>query len=610
MQHQEHYAALYHILRELYPLQTAEIPRLAQSLLTLTAEALGVHHGCIVLFTPDGAVQDAFAIAQPTNGEKASGSSTDPFEQLLHRGLIGYVRHGQRTVTIRDIRTDTRWPRLIPSAYLPSSGSAVGVPIISRSDVVIAVMLFVAPQVEYFTNAYVKLVEEIGDLGAYLLERAALIRITGEFAAASNDPRRRTVFDDSIIPIILSDLQGYIVDVNEKACEMLGQTADDMLGMPITLVHKIGIDALGEDGLRRLQAGYEIEFKTTATLADGGEIPVIIRARRRLFGSLDVIEWSEQDISDKVALERLKYDLAAMVYHDLRGPLHTVKGSLNALGKHLQMNPNPALNSFLQAGLLSTYQLQRLVDSLLDIQRIEEGKAVLNVQRGLVHDLVFEALQLVQSLAIEAEQRLTFDLPKSATYVNVDRDMIVRVLTNLLENATKYTPAQGTISISARVTPEGIRISIADNGPGIPADMQRSVFDKFSRVKYKDAPSGIGLGLAFCRLAVEAHGGTIWVESEPGNGAEFILTLPLEPEAIAAALPTLPETLSAETESLDEKLPPDTGGLDAAAINAATSVNEMPAARDGLDAASIPEPRLSTEETERVNALIARLKKI
>src|SRR5690606_11852505 len=104
---------------------------------------------------------------------------------------------------------------------------------------------------------------------------------------------------------------------------------------------------------------------------------------------------------------------------------------------------------------------------------------------------------------------------------------ILRVVTNRMENAVKYTPDGGSIMLGAALSDEGLVISVTDSGPGIPPHMQRQIFDKFNRVKYTDAPKGIGLGLAFCRLAVEAHGGRIWVESEVGRGSTFCFFLPL-----------------------------------------------------------------------------------
>jgi signal transduction histidine kinase len=178
----------------------------------------------------------------------------------------------------------------------------------------------------------------------------------------------------------------------------------------------------------------------------------------------------------------------------------------------------------------STRQLSRMVESLLDIQRLEEGQAVLDRRPTSVHNLLASAAELVQPLASESQQRLRFSIAEDLPNVKIDPDMIQRVITNLMENAVKYTPKGGDITLGAVLDSSLVRFSVADSGPGIPKHMQRQIFDKFSRVKHNDVPRGAGLGLAFCRLAVEAHGGSIWVESEPEQGSIFFFTLPMEPE--------------------------------------------------------------------------------
>jgi two-component system sensor histidine kinase KdpD len=175
-----------------------------------------------------------------------------------------------------------------------------------------------------------------------------------------------------------------------------------------------------------------------------------------------------------------------------------------------------------------------MVDGLLDIQRIEEGRAVLNLKAIEVRVVLADAAQLVQPLAADANHKLQFDLTENLPLVMMDSDMMIRVVTNLLENAIKYTPEGGVIKLRARLTDEGVHISVRDSGPGIPSEMRYQSFDKFSRVSTE--PQGVGLG-QFCRLAVEAHGGESG-ESEPGRGAEFIFTLP--PDKIAVEDEQLP----------------------------------------------------------------------
>jgi signal transduction histidine kinase len=141
--------------------------------------------------------------------------------------------------------------------------------------------------------------------------------------------------------------------------------------------------------------------------------------------------------------------------------------------------------------------------------------------------MMADALQLVQPIGEEADVKLELDVTKLPPAL-MDIDMITRVVINLTENGIKYTPKGGQIWLSAKQVDNMVEISVRDTGPGIPEEMRVRVFDKFSRVKYKDAPKGVGLGLAFCRLAVEAHGGKIWVESDGTNGSDFKFTLPIE----------------------------------------------------------------------------------
>jgi signal transduction histidine kinase len=119
------------------------------------------------------------------------------------------------------------------------------------------------------------------------------------------------------------------------------------------------------------------------------------------------------------------------------------------------------------------------------------------------------------------------NLPLNLPMVEADQDMIRRVISNLLDNAVKYTPAGGSIRLSAALEEGNVRFSIADSGPGIPTEERHRIFDKYSRIERVGAPKGLGLGLAFCRLAVKAHGGRLWVDSPPEGGAVFQFTIPL-----------------------------------------------------------------------------------
>jgi PAS domain S-box-containing protein len=515
--------SLYRIARALHD-QNLDVRRTLQTILAMTGEAVSAQHGAVVTFDDSDTVTDAYVLG--TSGDAEAERTL--WNLLIERGLAGFVRHSQRTITLRDLRTDPRWPHLPDTPLLPRAGSAVGLPL-EKNGRALGVLILIHPDVDYFDRDLLDLLEAVANIASAAIGNAF------EFSSArASTERYQWLFSESIVPIILTTRSGQIIDANREACRFLGYEREQIQRLPITAVHRMGTGPVGTSRFESLRLGEEVAFRTTAWTAAGADIPVQVRARRITLGKQELIEWVEHDITAQLGLEQLRADLTAMVYHDLRGPLHTATSSFSALGRLLASSSTPAVLDLIQVGLRSARQLTRMVDSLLDIQRIEEGHAVLDRKQTSMHNLLAEAAELVHPLASEAAQRLMFDLGDDLPFLNIDGDMIQRVIINLLENAVKYTPNGGRITLGAKLEASGVRISVSDSGPGIPPHMQRQIFDKFNRVRYSDAPKGVGLGLAFCRLAIEAHGGRIWVESEPGQGSVFCFTLPLEPQPAPA----------------------------------------------------------------------------
>lgn len=509
--------SLYAIARALHD-QDLNVRAMLQTVLSMTGQAIGAQHGCMITFKSTGALAEAYILG----GTGDDDAERELWDRLIKRGLIGFVYHSQRTIIIRDLRTDPRWPRLPDTTLVPQIGSAIGLPL-TRHDRLHGVMILLHETVDYFDAEGIAMLEAVAHMASAALGNAL------EFVDARADKARyQWLFHDSIVPIILTDLNGDIVDANLKAYEFLEYERGRLAGLPITAVHRMGTGPIGVSRFESLQSGQEIEFRTTAWTAHACEKPVMVRARRLLFEDHDLIEWVEQDISAQLELEQLRNDLAAMVYHDLRGPLQAINTSLATLRRLLGGHQDPTTLDLIEVARRSTRQLSRMVESLLDIQWLEAGRALMGRKPTSLHHLLASAIELVGPLAAESNHRLTVDVADDLPYMALDADMILRVITNLVENAIKYTPDGGRIHISAAVTERGVQISVRDSGPGIPPNMQRKIFDKFSRIQHTGGPKGIGLGLAFCRLAVEAHGGSIWVDSQPGEGSTFNFTLPLE----------------------------------------------------------------------------------
>lgn len=509
--------SLYRIARALHD-QDMNVQSILQTVLSMAGDAVQARHGCMITFDSDNHIQDAFILGATGDDE----AERQLWNILINRGLIGFVHHGRRTIVVRDITTDPRWPYLPDSPLVPRKGSAIGLPL-EKGGKTFGVMILIHEQVDYFDSATVDMLVAIANMSSAAISNAV------EFSSTrASLMHYQWLFKDTIVPIILTDVDGQVVDANRQACEFLGYPQEKIVTLHISTIHRMGTGQLGANRFATLQEGKQVEFRTMAWRVTGDDVPVIVRARRLTFADRDLIEWVEQDIRPQLELEQLRADLSAMVYHDLRGPLHAINSSFSALGRLLVNHSNATVLTLVQLGLRSTRQLSRMVESLLDIQRLEEGRAVLDRKQTSMHSLLASAAELVQPLAAESNQHLRFNIASDLPFIRVDQDMIQRVVINLMENAVKYSPSGGSITLGAAMYNGMVRISVADSGPGIPKHMQRQIFDKFSRVKYNDAPKGIGLGLAFCRLAVEAHGGQIWVESESGQGSVFYFTLPLE----------------------------------------------------------------------------------
>ncbi len=186
------------------------------------------------------------------------------------------------------------------------------------------------------------------------------------------------------------------------------------------------------------------------------------------------------------------------------------------------------MQSVLSIANRSSRRLSRLIDSLLDLGQLEAGQAVLNKTSASLRALIVEGVEEVHPVAEAKGLQLQFRLAQpELPNIEMDVDMVRRIVINLLENAIKYTRSGGRITITAAAVDGEVSVSVTDTGPGIAPRDQKVIFSKFARVQHEGGPKGLGLGLAFCRLAVEAHGGRITVDSEEGKGSTFTFTLPL-----------------------------------------------------------------------------------
>lgn len=232
-------------------------------------------------------------------------------------------------------------------------------------------------------------------------------------------------------------------------------------------------------------------------------------------------------------LERQRDDLIHMIVHDLRTPLTSIIGGLQTV---IDTDFEAEITSeFVPMSLDSANVLLEMVNTLLDINKMESGQMALDLGPVQISSLVAQAVAQVRGLCAEHGHELRVELGVACPVLQADGDKLRRVLTNLLGNAIKFTPDGGTITVGSTCTPEEVRLWVRDTGPGIPPEYRERIFEKFGQVEGegRKKKNSTGLGLTFCRLVAEAHGGRIWVESEEGQGSTFLLSLPLATESPA-----------------------------------------------------------------------------
>ena len=249
-----------------------------------------------------------------------------------------------------------------------------------------------------------------------------------------------------------------------------------------------------------------------------------VRARIETHLALRRSTFLLQQSFDKLKeLERLRDSLVHMIVHDMRTPLTIISGSLELLLQTEGKQMSEKALSRIDKAKLGTNKLIEMVNSLLDISKLESGTET-------IHPKPVDIIELVQEVVgafsdSPTGHKVHAEVLTGPVIASCDRGMVSRVIQNLIGNATKYSPNGTDVTLRLEQRSESIRITVRDQGPGIPVEHRNRVFDKFYQVGHKKNSSG--LGLTFCRLVVEAHGGTIGVDSEPDNGSEFWFTLPL-----------------------------------------------------------------------------------
>jgi two-component system, OmpR family, sensor histidine kinase VicK len=341
------------------------------------------------------------------------------------------------------------------------------------------------------------------------------------------------------------DLEGKVTFVNAAAMQMLGYKQDEMLGHVMhDLIHHTRVDGTPYDSsdspIRKSLTNFDTVRVSNEIFwrKDGTSFPVEYVARPQIDSQSSDSEGLKPlgvvvaftDTTERRALDRMKDEFISTVSHELRTPLTSLRGALGLLAGGALVNRPEKTQQMLEIAISNSDRLVRLVNDILDLERISSGKSELHSTMCSAEDLLRRAAGVQQNRTPRPNIRIFF----AAHGVNVwaDADRILQTLNNLLSNAIKFSPAGSEIHLTARNLDETEAIiEVRDQGRGIPADKLEHIFDRFQQGDASDSRDmgGTGLGLAICRSIINQHGGRIWATSVEGQGTTFHFTLPTKP---------------------------------------------------------------------------------
>ena len=318
-----------------------------------------------------------------------------------------------------------------------------------------------------------------------------------------------------LLDVMMPDLSGLEVcrrlkaDPRTRLTQVVLVTALD--GTP----HKVeGLDTGADDYVAKPVRREEFMAKVRS----------LLRARR-LLAELEEARATVAARNAKLEeLEALKETLTQTLVHDLKNPLAAVLGNLELMERKVD---EPVLH-LVRRSKAAAWRMHQMILNLLDVGQLEEGKLQLRIEAVDSGSLAMKACVEMEGAAVQRGVKFVIEAEERVAQIRGDVAVLRRVFDNLLSNAIEHSPKGGLVRVSVTPCDEGIEIAVSDQGTGVPAEYRERIFEKFQRLEHRKAVPGAnrGLGLTFCRLAVEAHGGTIWVDEAPGGGALFRTLLP------------------------------------------------------------------------------------
>lgn len=451
----------------------------------------------------------------------------DSIGRVLEKGkdLPGRVWAGESPYWIEDLQQEKNFLRAA-AAKADGLVTGWGVPV-RVGNQVIAVVEFFSRQRQRADREMMATVETVcASIGQFMARSAQESRLE------ELNRQKESILNSVADGIFGTDSNGRIVFVNPAAAAMLGAQTFDLIGRTVhSVVHEERKDpetcsdqcrtrraflvregSSGQDEFyRRDGSSFPVEFSLTPMVEHNVAVGSVLSFR---------------DISQRYALDRMKDEFVSTVSHELRTPLTSIRGALGLLSAGLLGEMGERASNLLRIAVSNSDRLVRLINDILDLERMQSGRALLTYRSCCLEELAKQAIDAMTPMAEAARVQLLLDA--APTPVEADPDRLQQVMTNLLSNAIKFSPPYSQVRVTLDRLLDGVTLSVIDHGRGIPKDKLESIFDRFQQVDASDSrqKGGTGLGLAICRTIMQQHGGRIWAERNAERGSTFRMFLP------------------------------------------------------------------------------------
>jgi len=492
---------LYEIARQFA--STLDLDEVLSNVLDMIVQALGANAGSIFLFDQDGYVSKSIL----ARSDLAPEVKRHAIVTVMERGFAGWVFQNQKSDIIFDTETDGRWV-ILPATSIVTR-SAMGAPFIRKSKV-IGLVVIMHPEPNAFTPRHLLLLEMISTQAAAVIENAAM------YAQANNERQTLLAIISGVRDIIVvSDLLDRLILANPAA--------QQVLGLSQALYGNFLDEIIKEEDV--------IEFYRSGV--NGGDMEREVTFSNGRVYSCEMVKISEvgwmigmHDVTALKQLDATKSEFVSHVSHDLRSPLAVIQGYVWLLDQIPRLSKEA--RGYVKEIFRLIERMTDLINNLLDLSQIEMGI------EGDFKDISFtevvsKAVDSMQAMAEAKQIQLVAEFPADVLSLRGSPLRLSQVITNLVGNALKFTPAGGFITVRVATDGNYATVKVTDTGPGISEALQPQLFQKFTRLAQKATRTneGYGLGLAIVKTIVDAHKGQIWVKSAEGQGSTFTVSIPM-----------------------------------------------------------------------------------